>query len=315
MKKILSLVGAILISSSAYTFAQQVAQKPSIMVVPAKNWFHDNNLLKAVDDNLGKTEYVPMYEEAFITSADLKTAISTVNELMLQREFPLEDLEQTLTSIKNQNAVDLANDQRDAAMSALDEVLNVAKSDIIVELFWQVKSMGLRKYVHVELRALDSYTNKQVATLQSDSDPIASFDLGAQLRNCLAGGFDNFIQGIMLHFEGIANNGREIIISIETDSNSGINLSDEEIDGMTLSEYIEEWMAHNCVNGAYKVQTATDTRMRFTQVRIPLHNDKGRAIDARAFLSDLRREFRKNGYEGTKNDTRGLGHAVLYISH
>ena len=126
------------------------AKKPTLMVVAADNWYKENNLMSTMD-NLGKTEYIPMYEEGFINSSDLKTAISTVNELMRQREFPLKDMEQTLKTIKAKAAEDLASNN-EAEESLLDQIKKRAKSDIVIELFWNVKPFGLRKAVHVELR-------------------------------------------------------------------------------------------------------------------------------------------------------------------
>ncbi len=289
------------------------AKKPTLMVVAADNWYKENNLMSTMD-NLGKTEYIPMYEEGFINSSDLKTAISTVNELMRQREFPLKDMEQTLKTIKAKAAEDLASNN-EAEESLLDQIKKRAKSDIVIELFWNVKPFGLRKAVHVELRGLDAYTGKQIATLQSDSEPATSFDLGAALRECLAGGFDNFCNGLMEHFDDMAQRGREITMRIKTEAGSDINLEEGDIDGMTIGEFIEDWLYKNCVNGSFSTLDATDTMMEFEQVRIPLYNEQGRALDARTWVRGLQKILKEAGFEGSKVEMMGLGNAAIYIAN
>lgn len=309
MKKILTTIALALFCVAGFSQAKQ----PTLMVKADDNWYQVNNMMLK-SENIGKVESVPDYERSFLESSDLKIAIQTINALMNDRGFPLKDMEQTLKIIKQKAAEDMAS-SREAEESILDQVKKRAKCDITLDLNWQVKAFGLRKAVDVQLRGLDAYTGKQIASLQSTSEPASSFDLAAALRECLAGGFDAFCNDLMQHFEDMGTNGREITLRIKTEAGSDINLEEAEIDGMTLGEFVEDWLSKNCVNGVFSTLDATETMMEFEQVRIPLYNEQGRAMDARAFIRGLQKLIKDAGFAGTKVEMMGLGNAAIYIAN
>ena len=61
-------------------------------------------------------------------------------------------------------------------------------------------------------------------------------------------------------------------------------------------------MAANTVEGRFTTADASESRMYFEQVRIPLFNENGRALDARSWANGLRRELRGRGAELLKHD-------------
>jgi hypothetical protein len=68
------------------------------------------------------------------------------------------------------------------------------------------------------------------------------------------------------------------------------------------------------VKGAYNLTDATENTAQFEQVRIPLFDDKGRAIDARTFATGLQKHLRTNPFNITsKVMMRGLGEAIIVI--
>ena len=73
-----------------------------------------------------------------------------------------------------------------------------------------------------------------------------------------------------------------------------------------------EWVEDNTVNGAFNLASNTETRAKFEQVRIPMFNEKGRAMDARMFANQLRKHLREQSIE-CKVMNKGLGEAVLVI--
>lgn len=312
MKKF--LVALTLAFAGVAGFAQ-VATKPSIMVKASDSWHNKNNYGKIYNQD-GADRFIPNYSAAFLDDSNgLRTVVTTIGDLMLEREYKMENMEQILKDINQQATEEMANDTRSAAKSSLDEVLATAKCDIVLDVTWTVKPFGLRKSVDLELVALDSYTNKQVATLQSTSEPAASFDMASALRECVSGGFDGFCNDIMNHFSDMATNGREVSLLVRVDENSDVVLSESDIDGMTLDEYIEEWVAGNSVNGAYNLSNSTDTRMQFKDVRIPLFNEKGRATNTRQWARGLANALKAAGFAGTKADLNGLGRATIYIAN
>jgi len=73
-------------------------------------------------------------------------------------------------------------------------------------------------------------------------------------------------------------------------------------------------MYENTVSNRYSLTDVTENYMRFEQVRIPIYNDKGRAIDARTFIKELMKELKGEPYNlEVKLMTRGLGEAILVL--
>lgn len=87
-----------------------------------------------------------------------------------------------------------------------------------------------------------------------------------------------------------------------------------EYDGDELTDCIQEWLRKNTVNGNFNLSDGTETFAQFEQVRIPLNDEKGRAMDARAFATELRKYLQKPPYNITsKVVIRGLGEAILIL--
>ena len=81
-----------------------------------------------------------------------------------------------------------------------------------------------------------------------------------------------------------------------------------------LGYLIEEWMALNTVEGRYSTSVATESRIEFEQVRIPIYNDRGRAMDARSFGRDLSKWLKEEPFGFTcKTVANGLGSVTIMI--
>ena len=73
-------------------------------------------------------------------------------------------------------------------------------------------------------------------------------------------------------------------------------------------------MAKNTVSGRYNMTDATQNIIKFEQVRIPMYDDKERAIDARGFAKELRKFLKADPYLiESKLMTRGLGEAIIVL--
>ena len=114
------------------------------------------------------------------------------------------------------------------------------------------------------------------------------------------------------HFNDVQTNGREITLQIRCWDSGMITLEEENEDGDELIDVIAEWVEDNTVNGAFNLASNTETRAKFEQVRIPMFNEKGRAMDARMFANQLRKHLREQSIE-CKVMNKGLGEAVLVI--
>lgn len=297
----------ILLAGSMALFAQ--AKKPSIMVVPSDNWCKNNGFMEADGPN---------YQAALQDNSDVLLAISKIGEMMTERGFDLKNLESCLKTMKSQSAEDamLSNKSgSEVAESPIDKLKKTAKADIILQLTWVLNQKGPQRSVTFNLQGLDAYTDKQVAASSGTGSYSYTTELAILLEEAVLEHIDNFNAQLMAHFEDMAENGREIIVRIKVwdDFEDGL---ETEYDGKELGEIIEDWMADNTVKGRFTTTDATENMMLFEGVRIPLYVEKDgktRAIQARDWVSNLRK-YLKNTYSiESKLMMQGIGQAQLVI--
>lgn len=106
-------------------------------------------------------------------------------------------------------------------------------------------------------------------------------------------------------------NGREVTLRIKKWDSSDIDL-ESEFGGNELSDIIEDWVAENTVNGSFNTTDATENMMYFEQVRIPLFNQQGRALDTRQWARGLVNKLKGMGIV-SKLMVKGLGQATIII--
>ena len=293
------------------------AKKPKLMVVPSDNWCQQHGFMQTFD-NQGITENIPDYQAALLKDADLNNVISKINILMADKGFPLTDLQQTLKSIRNLSAEDALIQSKSTgaslAESPLDRLRRTAKCDIILELSWQVSTIGPKKTITYNLRGLDAYTNKQVAGAQGTGAPSFSAELSTLLEEAVQNNMDNFCAQLMTHFQDLETNGREVTLDIKGfDDGSGIDLESEYGD-LELAEIIDNWMTDNTVNHRFNKTDATENYILYEQVRIPLYKNNGNAQDTQDFARNLRNYLKQPPYNiPSKLINRGLGRCLLVI--
>lgn len=288
---------------------------PTIMVVPSTMWCNKNGFLQKYD-NQGKTEYVPDYEKALITSTDLKQAINTINTLMAKRGFPIKNLEASLKTLKSESAEDamMTSKMGDAiAESPIDILRRTAKADIWIEIEWytsQEKGGSMTRLTY-SMNALDAYTDVVVAGVPPTTGKevyTSSFQLPIMMEAAIQGQFDPFCNTMQNYFKKLSTDGRAIKIRVLTwDSMEDGVMA--EYDGDELHEIIEDWIAENTVKGKFGSPeiSPSGNRMTIEQVMIPLQNEKGRDLDARTWARGLQKMLR-NKYDIESNlSSKGLG--------
>ena len=309
------IVFAIALLVPVLSFAQ--AKKPTIMVIPAEVWCSENGYMESFN-NQGKFTKVPNYEAAVQENMDLVNAITKIGELMAERGFPLKDLATTIRNINQSTAEDEMTTSRTSgatlAESPLDKLLNRAKADILVELTWKINTIGPKNSVTYTLRGLDAYTGKQVAASQGTGAQSFSAEIPVLIEEAALEHIDNFCSQLQAHFDDLVENGREVVVNIRLfDNGSGMTLEDE-YGGEMLMDIIDDWMAQNTVSHRYSLTDATENVMRFEQVRIPLYNENGTAMDTRRFVRNLSRYLAKAPFSiDSKILTKGLGRADLVL--
>lgn len=315
MKKIFTILSLAMITVAA--MAQ--AKKPTIMVVPSDAWCIQNGYYVEVD-NQGTMQKVPDYQTALQNSMDLKLAIAAINDQMAQREFPLKDMEQTLKNIQSQNAEQMlitSKNGNEIAESPLDRLSRAAKADIILELTWNVTEQGPKRTLSYILEGKDAYTGKSIGGANGTSKPSMAADVPTLLLEAMTANIDNFNQRLQSHFDDLFQNGREIMVEVRVfaGNEAGIDLESEfGEDGNELGEIIDAWMVKNTVQGRFTKLNSSENQVYYEQVRIPVYDNNGVAMDAEGFGRQLRKMLRKEPYNiPVKIINRGLGRVVLIL--
>ncbi|MBQ7819680.1 MAG: hypothetical protein IJ341_08285 [Bacteroidales bacterium] len=312
MKKILLSISFVLVA----LVCSAQAKKPELMVMPSDVWCNEKGYIISYD-NQGVQEQTPDYKRAVKTDKELTNVISKIGALMADRGFPLKDLSTTISGIEQREAEERLITSKTGSQiseSLLDKIRRIAKADIILSVDWTVNQSGPKKSITYNLQALDAYTNKQIAAVQGTGVPSMSAETVVLLEEAIVLNMDNFASRLQTYFDDLFTNGREVTVRVRVfDSGSGIDL-ESEYDGIELTEIIDDWMWENTMEHRYSKVDGTENYINFSQVRIPLFRENGRAMDTETFVRNLSKYLRQAPYNLTsKVLTRGLGEAVLII--
>lgn len=315
MKRINTLLLAIIICGfSSALFGQ--AKKPTLMILPSDNWCEQRYFM-TVFDNQGTEQKVPNYKQVFQEDTEIGQVISKIGSLMIDRGFPLKDVEQELKAIETRRAEDNMTTSTTSGSSISESPLDMlkkrAKADIIIQIWWKVNKSNQGKSVSFILEAFDSYTSKRIASSTGNGEPSDTEIIPVLLQNAIESNIDHFANQLQLYFNDLFENGREIRVTVKRWDNWEYTLEDE-FDGEELITLIDDWMYANTLEGRFNLTDATENFMLFEQVRIPIYNERGRAIDARMFGNYLRKYLKNEPFNfEVKLMTRGLGEAILIL--
>lgn len=313
MKKLILVLSCLCLFGMNVAFGQ--AKKPTIMVVPSDNWCIMNGYFMEFD-NQGTKVKIPDYKKALQENTDLLSVISKINGMMADRGFPLKNLEsaiKTLESESAENAMLTSKSGAAVAESPVDKLKKTAKADIIMQLTWKVNTTGPKKSITFVLQGLDAYTDKQIAEAGGTGAPSFSAETPVLLEEAVLAHLDKFNSSLQAHFDDMFANGREIIIRVKKFDSWDGDL-EKDFAGKELGDIIEEWLKNNTVKGRFSTTDATENMMLFEQVRIPLFDEGGKAVDARQFVKGLQKYLSAAPYSiVNKLMTKGLGQAVIVL--
>ncbi len=312
MKKTALVIFSVL---ACITLSFGQAKKPTIMVVPSDAWCIKNGYVQEFD-NQGTLVKIPNYKQAFQSSPDLLAVVSKINGMMADRGFPLKNMESAIKTLESESAENSMLTSKGGAgvsESPVDKLKKVAKADIIMQLTWTVNTTGPKKSVTFNLQGLDSYTDKQIASAVGTGAPSFSAETAVLLEEAVLAHLDNFNGSLQKHFDDMFENGREIIIRVKKFDSWDGDL-EKEYAGKELSAIIEDYMTKNTVKGRFSTSDATENMMLFEQVRIPLYDANGKAMDARDFAKGLQKFLKDAPYAiPNKLMMKGLGQAVIVL--
>lgn len=288
------------------------------MVVPADNWCFSNNYYESFN-NQGIVKDIPSYRTALQRDTDLDLVITQINGVLSQRGFDAKNLKSQLDKLERAAAEEAMRTSKysgaEVAESPIDALKKVAKADIILKLGWTLNDDGMEKQVTFILKAIDSYTGKQIAEASGTGAPDFSSPLPVLLEESVSSHIDSFLAELQTVFERWFEKGRECVVGIRVWDDWDYDLESEDFGDDELGFLIEEWMEDNTVGGSFTTMDAEATMMNFEQVRIPMtyeRNGRVRGLDARTWARDLSKFLKGMGIEN-KLTTVGLGEVKLYL--
>jgi len=285
------------------------------MILPSDNWCVQR-FFTTTFDNQGTDVKVPNYQQAFQEDTELGQVISKVGGVLTSLGYSLKDAEQEIKSLNVKQAEDNVTASKTSGANLVESPLDILKrrikSDIIIQIWWKLNREANGRSASFTLEAFDAYTNKRIATSTGTTKPSAEA-IPVLLENAVKHNIKAFDSQMAEWFADQQRNGREISLTVRCWDSWDKDL-ETEYDGEELTDCIQSWLHKNCVNGSYNLSDGTESFAQFEQVRIPLLDEKGKAVDARAFATQLRKHLQQPPYNITsKVIIRGLGEAVLIL--
>lgn len=304
---------SLFIFMSVVAFAQQ-GKKPTIMILPSDHWCTTRYFTTDFVSN-GKKMSVNDYAAAFREDAELSGVVSKVGQMITGYGYTVKDFSQESANVNDrQMEMDVTTSSMGSSVleTPLDILRRKAKYDIEFRIDWTVNEEANGNSVSFTIEAIDSYTGKRIAT--STGTGKASNDIIVrQLEAAVKSKMPAFDKQLTSFFNDVQKNGREINLILKSWDSYEVNM-ETEFDGDELIDIVQDWLKEYCVNGSFNLTDNSETTANFEQVRIPVLDEKERAMDARGFATQLRKYLSKAPYNlPCKVLNRGLGEAIIII--
>jgi hypothetical protein len=268
-------------------------------------------------DNQGTKVRLPDYKAALQDDTDLLLAISKINELMAERGFPLKNLESEIKALEANSAEEamLVSDYGGSiSESPIDILRKTAKADIWLQLTYSINQQGPKRSLTFNLQGLDAYTNKQIAGTSGTGPSSFSAEIPVLIEEAVLANLDQFNSQLQTHFDDLFENGREIKLQVKVwDTFEGDLEEYYGPDEEELGYLIENWLFDHAVKGRFNTTVLTANQMVVEQLRIPLFDERQRALDARRWARSLRNYLKKDLMIESKLMTKGLGEVILIL--
>lgn len=290
-------------------------KKPTLMILPSDNWCEARYFMTTYD-NQGVTVKTPNYQQAFVEDSELPLVISKLGGLLTSLGYSIKDAEMETKAVYARMAEDNLTTSKTTgasiAESPLDMIKRRAKMDVVIQIWWNINRAGNENSVSFILEAFDSYSSKRIAT-SSGTGSASNEVVPVMLEQAVKEHIKEFDMQMTKYFQEMEIKGREIVLNVRIWDSWDKDL-ESEFDGVELLDCIQNWLADNAVGGVFNLSDASENFAQFEQVRIPLFDENGRAMDARSFVNRLRKFLSNAPYQITsKVMLRGLGEANLVL--
>jgi len=247
-----------------------------------------------------------------------RLAIAKVKNAFDSRGFTTRDFVATL-----KQAIDNKLFTSNAQSDVKSQLVELSGADIYVEVDIHMVPTEKGKQAMVLLSAYDAATASAYATVTCDSRErygsddatlinvaisIPSPKPGVALSSPIACS-DEFLNILQAKFTDIVNNGRPIKVDFSL-APEAAHTFDSAIQGVQLSDAIEDFMAANAFKNDVHSQGSTSTRLFFDVVKIPVRDINSRNYPLSAFARKI------TGFLQTKGITakRSIKNGGIFIS-
>ena len=290
-------------------------KKPTLMILPSDNWC-ESRFFMTTYDNLGMQVKTPNYQQAFVEDSELPLVISKIGGLLTARGYSVKDAEMETKAALARSAEDNLTLSKTSgatiAESPLDMIKRRAKMDILIQIWWKVNKEPAGRSVSFILEAFDAYTSKRIAT-SSGTGNVSNDIVPVMLEQAVLSHIQEFDIQMNQYYQDMWLRGREIVLTVRIWDNWENDL-ETEYNGEELLDCIQEWLSDNAVGGVFNLSDATENFAQFEQIRIPLFDEKDKAVDARSFITELRKYLGDEPFDiPAKIVMRGLGEANIIL--
>lgn len=317
MKKILLLFCLGLFSSSL--FGQ--ARKPKLMLFPSDQYMSTLGYYSDVEID-GKSRRVFDYSKAYLENPNLINVTVKIQQLFLEREFQVLNINDEIKKLENERATDMSITTKSGA-EVVEDIRDVflakASPDIVMEFGFNEVAGGFgTSGLQVTLQAKDAYSMAPISGISEIVAPSPS-PLEAKIQQAILANINSYQEQMNKYFNDLFEKGREIIVSVRILDDSPFDFEEEfEYEPFEIEDefqfILEEYMNRNTVSGRFSVGRSTSNRMDFEQCRIPVYDEKGRAIDARNFGNDIRKWLKEEPFDvPCKVVPNGLSSVIILV--
>jgi hypothetical protein len=294
--------------------------RPQIMIYPSDTWAKQKGYVKKTDDQNGGFTETTDYEKA-ILDPDFLTASAALTKLLIKRDYTPVALKGIVEQIKQDKLVkEFSDNQRQTSM--LDKILNVAKADIKISVYWKVIPQLPDFKLEYILDATDTYTSQPVSVADGTGPPSRSADISELIVQSVNDKMDGFTSLFQIYFDKMQTSGRNVQVEVAVSDAFDGNLDKlYPVDGeeYSLKEIINAWFTDNAKSEP-NVTSSSKTAMVLKDLRIPLtkvnklsKTAKPSAVNTETFLDDLKRHLKSKYGISSTIESRGLGMATIYI--
>lgn len=273
MKQLTNLVVFLQLLVPAWMLAQSVAPtQPSLMIVPSDGMLERYGHMDYVEIN-GRKHLVQDYQQLFVDEPELRFAISQIQERFAAQNFPTMDMEFALKGIDADAAFDAAENIN---LSVKDILLRETRPDIYLDLEYFYTGSGLQKTLAFNLRAIDAYSDRAVATVSNSGIRSVNGNVVELLARQVEDNMNNFESSLNQHFADIRANGRVVAVRVNVEKNGPIrDFRRERCASLPYNRLIQTYIREHAVAGAHHLKSAGPQEIKYDVVRIPLYDKEG----------------------------------------